>query len=461
MWNRRQVLKTLGLGFGQLALIDMLARDKLLAAPAVSGGPLAIKPSHFAPRAKSVIWLFMEGGPSACDTFDPKPMLTKYDGKQPPKSIDVYFGKPGPLMASPFEFRQHGQSGAWVADTFTHISQHVDKIAFLKGCYSDSNNHSPAMYQMNTGMIRAGYPSVGSWTTYGLGSENQNLPGFVVLPSVAGSKGGPQNWGSGFLPGAYQGVGFRATGSPLLNLDLPKDVSLPQQRRMLDLAGQLNQEHNERHPGEADLLARIDSYELAYRMQAEAKEAVDISKESEDTQKLYGMDDPVSRPYGEKCLLARRMVERGVRFVQAYVNRDWDAHTGLRGNHSDRPAETDKPVAGLLSDLEARGLLDSTLVVWGGEFGRMPVSQSGQGRDHNPDGFCIWMAGAGIKRGVSYGATDEIGHKAVAGRVSVHDIHATILHLLGLDHTLLTYEHNGRRFRLTDVEGEIIRPILA
>jgi hypothetical protein len=458
MLNRRQILKGVGLGFGQLALIDLLARDHLLAAPA---GPLSVKPPHFAPRAKSVIWLFMEGGPSACDTFDPKPMLTKFDGKQPPKSIDVYFGKPGPLMRSPFEFNQHGQCGAWVADTMPHIAQHVDKIAFLKGCYSDSNNHSPAMYQMNTGMIRAGYPSVGSWTTYGLGSENQNLPGFVVLPGTGGSKGGPQNWGSGFLPGAYQGVGFRATGSPLLNLDLPKDVSLSQQRQMLDLAAQLNQEHMDRHPGEADLLARIDSYELAYRMQAEAKEAVDISTESEDTKKLYGLDEETTRPYGEKCLLARRMVERGVRFVQAYVNRDWDAHTGLASNHSDRPAETDKPVAGLLADLEARGLLDSTLVVWGGEFGRMPVSQSGRGRDHNPDGFVIWMAGAGIKGGVSHGATDEIGHKAVDGRVSVHDIHATILHLLGMEHTLLTYEHNGRRFRLTDVEGEIIHPILA
>jgi hypothetical protein len=458
MLNRRQCLKCIGLGFGQVALIDLLARDGLLAAPA---GPLSVKRPHFAPKAKSVIWLFMEGGPSACDTFDPKPMLTKFDGKQPPKSIDVYFGKPGPLMGSPFEFSQHGQCGAWVADTMPHIAQHVDKLAFLKGCYSESNNHSPAMYQMNTGLIRAGYPSVGSWTTYGLGSENQNLPGFVVLPSTSGSKGGPQNWGAGFLPGAYQGVGFRATGSPLLNLDLPKGMELSQQRRMLDLAAQLNQEHRERHPDEADLLARIDSYELAYRMQADAKEAVDLSSESENTKKLYGLDEETTRPYGEKCLLARRLVERGVRFVQAYVNRDWDAHTGLISNHTDRPAETDKPVAGLLADLEARGLLDSTLVVWGGEFGRMPVSQSGQGRDHNPDGFLIWMAGAGIRGGVSHGGTDDIGHKAVEGRTSVHDIHATILHLLGLDHTLLTYEHNGRRFRLTDVAGEIIRPILA
>ncbi len=461
MLNRRQVLKSVGLGFGQLALVDLLARDNLLAAPVAPAGPLAVKPPHFAPKTKAVIWLFMEGGPSACDTFDPKPMLTKYDGKQPPKSIDVYFGKPGPLMGSPFKFAQYGQCGAWVAETMPAIAGQVDKIAFLKGCYSESNNHSPAMFQMNTGFIRSGYPSVGSWTTYGLGSANQNLPGFVVMPNASGSKGGPQNWGSGFLPGAYQGVGFRASGSPLLNLDLPVGMSLAEQRRMLDFASKLNQEHVEQHPGEADLLARIDSYELAYRMQAEAKEAVDISAESDETKKLYGFEDAASRPYGEKCLLARRLVERGVRFVQAYTNRDWDAHQGLKANHTDRPAEMDQPVAGLLADLEARGLLDSTLVVWGGEFGRMPVSQSGQGRDHNPDGFAIWMAGGGVKGGVSHGATDEIGHKAVENRVSVHDIHATILYLLGLDHTRLTYEHNGRRFRLTDVEGEVIKPILA
>lgn len=458
MLNRRQMLRTCGCGIGQLALLDLLARDGLLAAPA---NPLSVRQPHYSPKATSVIWLFMEGGPSAFDLFDPKPTLKKFDGKQPPKKIDAYFGKPGPLMASPFSFKQYGESGAWVSEVMPHITQHVDKLAFLKGCYAESNNHSPAMYQMNTGMFRTGYPSAGAWVTYGLGSENEDLPGFVVLPNASGSKGGPQNWGSAFLPGSYQGVGFRATGSPVLNLDRPESVTLSQQRRMLDLAAELNQQHFERHPEEADLQARINSYELAYRMQSEAKEAVDISGESEDTMRLYGLYDDAAARYGEKCLLARRLVERGVRFVQAYVDRDWDAHAGLEGNHSSNAAATDMAVAGLLTDLEARGMLDSTLVIWGGEFGRLPVTQGSNGRDHNPDGFLIWMAGAGIKGGVSYGATDDIGHHAVEGRVSVHDIHATILHLLGLDHERLTYHHNGRDFRLTDVEGELIRPILA
>ncbi len=458
MLNRRQMLKTCGCGFGQLALIDLLARDGLLAA---TNNPLSVKEPHFPPKATSIIWLFMEGGPSGFDLFDPKPTLTEFDGRQPPKKIDAYFGKPGPLMGSPFSFKQYGESGAWVADILPNIAQHVDKLAFLKGCYSDSNNHSPAMYQMNTGMFRTGYPSAGAWVTYGLGSENQDLPGFVVLPNASGSKGGPQNWGSAFLPGAYQGVGFRATGSPVLNLDRPHDVSTDQQQRMLELAGTLNKQHLERHPAEGDLAARINSYELAYRMQAEAKEAVDLSGESEETMRMYGLYDNASAQYGEKCLLARRLVERGVRFVQVYVDRDWDAHTGLASNHSTNAAATDKPVAGLLADLEARGMLDSTLVIWGGEFGRLPVTQGSNGRDHNPEGFLIWMAGAGIQGGVSHGATDDIGHVAVDGRTSVHDIHATILYLLGLDHKRLTYHHNGRDFRLTDVEGEVIRPILA
>jgi hypothetical protein len=460
--SRRDFLKHAGGGFGMLALAGLLDQDNLLAeSPGDAVSPLTPKPTHFAPRAKSVIWLFMEGGPSAMDTFDPKSELTKHDGQQPKESIDVFFGKPGPLLRSPFEFQQYGESGAWVCDKLPNLARHVDDMALLKSCWAESNAHGPAMYQMNTGLIRAGFPSAGSWVTYGLGTDNQNLPGFVVLLNNIGSKGGPQNWGSGFLPGSYQGTTFRSQGIPLLNLDRPEDLTQERQRKLLDLSKSLNEEHLKNHPGESDLLARIHSYELAYRMQTEAREAVDFAGESAATRDLYGLDHEVTRPYGEKCLLARRLVERGVRFVQAYCNDEWDAHGNILKNHTARCEETDKPIAGLLADLKARGLLDSTLVIWGGEFGRMPVSEQGRGRDHNPLGFLMWMAGGGIKSGVSYGSTDEIGYKAVEKPASVHDIHATILHLLGLDHKRLTYLHNGRRFRLTDVAGNVIHDIVA
>lgn len=461
--TRREFLNRAGAGLGMLALLDLLGHDKLLAAesPIPSSSPLTKKESHFAPRAKSVIWLFMEGGPSAMDTFDPKPELTKRHGKQPRESIDVHFGKPGPLLKSPFSFQQYGDSGAWVCEKYAHLAKHVDEITFLKSCWAESNAHGPAMYQMNTGMIRAGFPSAGSWVTYGLGSENQNLPGFIVLPNSFGSKGGPLNWGAGFLPGSYQGTTFRSQGSPLLNLKRPADLSAEQQRKLLDHARSLNEQHLQQHPGESDLQARIESYELAYRMQAEAQEVVDFSNETVAIRDLYGLNDEISRPFGEKCLMARRLVERGVRFIQAYCNFEWDAHGDLAKNHAERCAETDRPISGLLTDLKARGLLDSTLVVWGGEFGRMPVSEQGSGRDHNPHGFLVWMAGGGIKRGYSYGNTDEIGYKAVEDPVSVHDIHATILHLFGIDHKRLTYFYNGRRFRLTDVAGNVVNEIIS
>jgi Protein of unknown function (DUF1501) len=460
--NRREFLGRVGAGFGMLALADLLGRDRLLAdvTPAAAG-PMAPKPPHYAARARSVIWLFMEGGPSAMDTFDPKPALTRHHGQTPEMPIDVFFGSPGPLMKSPFSFAQHGDSGTWVCDKMPHIARHVDELALIKSCYAESPAHGPAMYQMNTGLIRAGFPSVGSWVNYGLGTENQDLPGFVVLQNSHGSKGGAGNWGAGFLPTAYQATSLRSQGSPILNLNRPANVSRDRQRRMLDLTARLNRDHAEQHPGEADLLARIQNYELAYRMQSEAIEAVDLASESESTKRLYGLDDDATRPYGEKCLLARRLVERGVRFVQVYCNDEWDAHNALANNHGTRCRETDKPVAGLLTDLKQRGLLDSTLVVWGGEFGRMPVSEKGDGRDHNPYGFLVWMAGGGVKGGASQGATDEIGWKAADSPVSVHDLHATILHLLGLDHKRLTYLHNGRRFRLTDVLGEVVQKILA
>jgi hypothetical protein len=459
--NRREFLQRTGSGFGMLALAGLLNQQGLLADESEVKGPLAPKPYHHPPRAKSVIWLFMEGGPSACDTFDPKPELDKHHGERPKEAISTFFGNPGPLMKSPFTFKQHGQSGAWVSDLLPQTARHVDDLAFLRSCWAESPAHGPAMYQMNTGLIRTGFPSVGSWVTYGLGSENQNLPGFVVFQNSWGSKGGVQNWGSGFLPASYQGTSFRPGPAPLLNLKRPEDMTIERQRRMLDFGAQLNEDHLKARPGETDLLARIQSYELAFHMQAEAMEAVDISKEPESIRSMYGLGVETTRPFGEKCLLARRLVERGVRFVQVYCDNEWDAHGNIVKNHSARAMETDQPTAALLADLKSRGLLDTTLVIWGGEFGRMPVSESGNGRDHNPYGFLMWMAGGGVKAGTGYGSTDEIGYKAVENPTSVHDIHATILHLLGLDHTRLTYTHNGRRFRLTDVAGNVIPNILA
>ena len=459
--DRRKFLGRVGNGFGMLALADLLGGDRLLAADETPLGPLASKLPHFPAKARAVIWLFMEGGPSAVDTFDPKPELTRHHGQRPGTSIDVFFGSPGPLMKSPFGFQQHGESGAWVCDRLPHLARHVDDLALIKGCFAESPAHGPAMYQMNTGMIRAGFPSAGAWVAYGLGTENQSLPAFIVLQNSQGSKGGAGNWGAGFLPSAYQATPFRSQGTPILNLNLPPDLTAERQRKMLDLSSKLNARHAELHPGESELLARIQNYELAGRMQTEAMEAVRFSNEPNSVRSLYGLDDDVTRPYGEKCLLARRLVERGVRFIQVYCNDEWDAHNNLKGNHGQRCLETDRPIAGLLTDLKQRGLLESTLVIWGGEFGRMPVSEKGDGRDHNPNGFLIWMAGAGIKGGVSHGSTDEIGWKAAANPTSVHDLHATILHLLGIDHKRLTYLHNGRRFRLTDTEGEVVSQILA
>jgi hypothetical protein len=447
MTNRREFLRRAGSGLGMLALADLLD----------AGEP---HPGHFPAKAKSVIWLFMEGGPSGFDLFDPKPELQKRHGQRLP-GIETHFGNPGPLLKSPFAFQQHGQSGAWVCEKYPTLAKCVDDLAFVKSCWAESPNHAPAMYQMNTGLPRPGFPSVGSWVTYGLGSENRDLPGFVVLAPGVG-KGGPANWGAGFLPASYQGTLMRSPGQPVLNLDRPAGVSRDEQRAMLDLAGQLNAAHRDRHPGEEELLGRIESFELAYRMQMAAPEATDLGRETEPTRKLYGLDrGGRTAAFGQKCLLARRLVERGVRFVQVYTDDEWDAHGNIKDNHSARCAETDVPIAGLLTDLKQRGLLSSTLVVWGGEFGRMPVSEGGSGRDHNPHGFLVWMAGGGVKGGVSHGETDEIGHRAAVDPVSVHDLHATILHLLGLDHERLTYLHNGRRYRLTDVSGEVLTPILA
>jgi hypothetical protein len=460
--NRRDFLKKAGAGFGMLALADLLQGNGLLAADTEAArvlDPMAPRAPHYAPKAKSIIWLFMEGGPSAVDLFDPKPELTKRDGQR--VDIDVFFGNPGPLMKSPYSFKQHGQCGAWVCEKYPNVAKHVDELAFIKSLYSESNNHVPALYQINTGIPRPGFPSAGAWITYGLGSESRNLPGYVVLGNRDGVKGGPLNWSAGFLPTSYQGTLFRSQGAPILNLKRPENVSREDQRAQLDFLKKVNSEHLKQHEGEPDLLARIQSFELAYRMQMEASDLADFSSETKETRELYGIDQEASKNIGTKCLMARRLIERGVRFVQVYSDGEWDAHGDLKGNHAGHCASTDMPIHGLLTDLKQRGLWNSTLVIWGGEFGRMPVSQGNGGRDHNPHGFMAWMAGAGIKPGVSYGQTDEIGYKAVEDRVSVHDLHATMLHLLGIDHKKLTYFHNGRRYRLTDVAGEIIHPVLA
>lgn len=449
------MLASAGMGLGSLALADLLQTEGLL------GAEQQQQLAHRVASAKSVIWLFMEGGPSAMDTFDPKPYLQQNDGKQVDLKYGAFFGNPGPLLKSPFKFKQYGESGTWVCDQFPHLSQVVDEIALIKSCTAESNSHAPAMYQMNTGYTRPGFPSAGAWASYGLGSENQNLPSFLVMPKESGIKGGALNWGAGFLPGKYQGTLLRGGASPILNLARHADVSDPQQRSQLDLLTDLNQVHYDRHPEEAELEARIQAFELAYRMQFEAAEAVDISQESAATHALYGVGEKPSHDFGTKCLLARRLVERGVRYVQCYSKEQWDAHDNVKTNHIECCGLVDKPIAGLLRDLKQRGLLDTTLVVWGGEFGRLPHSQQGKGRDHNPYGFLMWMAGGGIKGGTHYGATDEIGLDAIENKVDVPDIHATMLHLLGIDHKRLTFRHQGRDFRLTDVHGKVIEGILA
>jgi hypothetical protein len=469
--SRRQFLSRMGNGFGMLALGSMLAGDQK--ASANPANPLATKQPHFPSKAKSVIWLFMNGGPSHVDTWDYKPELEKRDGQELPnfdKNTGFFTAQVGPLMKSPFKFAKHGQSGTWVSELFPEMAKHVDKMSFLYSCWTDSNNHSPALFKVNTGMARMGFPCVGSWVTYGLGSESQNLPAFIVMYDTLGRgipKGHSQNWGAGFLPSVYQGTAFKPQGDPIENLKRPQDLSEEQQRAQLDLLKKLNQKKLEQTPNESDLVARIESFELAYRMQMAAPEALDLTKESKETQKLYGLENPKATHFAKQCLVARRMVERGVRFVQIYSggmenDLSWDGHNNIQKNHGGFAAETDQPIAALLSDLASKGLLDSTLVIWCGEFGRLPIVQKGSGgRDHNPHAFTCWMAGGGVKPGVHYGATDEVGFKAVEDRVSINDLHATILHLMGLDHKKLTYRYNGRDFRLTDVAGNPVTKILA
>ncbi len=459
--NRRDFLTRTGGGLGALAIGELLGKNNLLADDEHRNNtkPLAPRFGHFPAKAKSVIWLFMEGAPSAVDLFDPKPELTRRDGQK--MEIDVFNGSPGPLMKSPFKFKQYGESGSWMCENYQNVAKHIDDFAFVKSFYSESNDHVPALYQINTGIPRPGFPSAGSWVTYGLGSENENLPGFVVLGNNQGVKGGNLNWSSGFLPTTYQGTLFRPEGTPVINLNRPHNVTREDQRSQLDLLAKMNARHLELHPGESELAGRIESFELAYRMQLDATELVDFSSETAATRDMYGIDRKETNSFGSKCLMARRLVERGVRFVQVYSDGEWDAHSDLNGNHKGHCLATDKPIDALLTDLKRTGLIDNTLVIWGGEFGRMPVSQGNGGRDHNPHGFGMFFTGAGIRKGTSYGELDEVGYKAVVDRTSVHDLHATMLHLLGIDHQQLTFMHNGRRYRLTDVAGTLLEKILA
>jgi len=471
--SRRQVLSRAGGGFGMLALAGLMQDAGLAAKTAEALDPLAPHQGHFPARAKSVIWLFMNGGPSHVDCWDYKPELERRDGQELAgfdQNTGFFTDQVGPLMKSPFTFARHGESGAWVSDIFPNMSRHVDKMAFLKSCFTDSNNHSPALFKVNTGMARMGFPCVGAWLTYGLGSENRSLPGFVVMHDPKGRglpKGYSQNWGSGFLPGVYQGTALANSGPPIHDLVRPAEMNDAEQRAQLDLLAELNHRHQAQHPAEAELAARIESFELAYRMQMAAPDALDVESETAETQDLYGLGDERCAHFARQCLIARRLVERGVRCVQIYSGgeeneKSWDGHTNIKDNHTGFAAETDRPIAGLLEDLARRGLLDSTLVIWGGEFGRLPIVQKGgTGRDHNPHAFTVWMAGGGVKGGYTHGATDEIGHRAVEDRVSINDLHATILHLMGIDHTRLTYRFNGREFRLTDVAGVVVEKILA
>jgi hypothetical protein len=437
----------------------------------VPANPLAAKHGHFRSRAKHCIFLFMVGGPSQMDLFDPKPALQKLDGQPLPKSfgkIHSQFLEGDPLcLGSHRKWARYGQSGITMSDLVPHLHAHADDIALIRSCVADSVVHAPAHYQMNTGRVFMGYPSLGSWVTYGLGSECEDLPAYVVMTQPEGTpEGGAPCWGAGFLPASYQGTLFRTGPNPIINLKpASEEFTLDQQRGTLDLLRTMNATNLD--PADSELSARIASYELAYRMQAEAPEAVDLSRESAETRVLYGLDDPKTADFGTRCLLARRLVERGVRFVQVYsgggpVAVQWDAHDDIDANHEAMCARTDKPVAALLADLKRRGMLDETLVIWGGEFGRTPVAQGGsRGRDHNPTGFTMWMAGGGVRGGTVLGTTDEIGLNAVEDRAHINDIHATILYLMGLDHKKLTFLHNGRDERLTDVGGHVLTRIFA
>jgi hypothetical protein len=479
--SRRDFLLRAGGGFGALALAHMLQQEVRADTPttATTVNPLLPKPQHHSAKAKSVIFLFMDGGPSHLDTFDPKPEVNRLAGQPLPESFERPITPMGvsdnALLASKRKWRQYGRSGIPVSDWLPHIAECIDDIAVIRSCWANGLNHVGSVCQMNTGSILAGRPSLGAWVTYGLGTENQSLPSFVVLLDTDKEPpGGARTWGTGFMPASYQGTRFRNGPEPILNLNAPATVGSRQQRNKLDFLARLNRRHIERRtasgisgtgvsPVSGELEARIAAYELAFRMQAAAPEAINLAEETEDTHRLYGLDDDATAPVGRNCLLARRLVERGVRFVQLYCGSGsrWDAHSKIESNHTLNCRATDKPIAGLLRDLKRRGLLEQTLVVWGGEFGRTPMSEKGDGRDHNPYGFTMWMAGGGVMGGQIIGATDEMGLFAIEDRAHVHDLHATILHLMGIDHLALTYLHNGRSERATINGGRVIEKVLA
>jgi hypothetical protein len=459
--SRRAWLRDTACGFGALGLASLLSAEE--------GSPLSPPKPHFAPRAKRVIFLFMTGGPSHVDLFDPKPLLDRDHLKPLPFKMEQQFQSTldyfGNLMKSPWSFKQHGQSGLPVSSLFPEIAQTVDELCVLRSMVADGLDHGGAMLQMHTGTVNLTRPSIGSWTLYGLGTENRNLPGFVTMRPHE-SHSGARNWSSAFLPGACQGTPLGTSRTPVAQLRkeaienlLMRNRTTEEQRYELDMLAKIDRRHARLREFDSRLESRIENFELAFRMQAEGPEAFDVDRESEATKKLYGLDDANTSDFAWQCLLARRLVERGVRFVQCSVG-DWDQHTELARMHARNAHKVDKPIAGLLRDLKSRGMLDDTLVLWGGEFGRTPFMER-DGRDHNPYGFTMWMAGGGVKRGFAYGATDDYGYHAVENRMHIHDLHATILHLLGLDHTKLTYRYNGRDFRLTDVHGVVASSILA
>ncbi len=457
VWNRRHWLRQAGGGFGSLALTAMLAQETHAGAAA---DPLAAKPPHFPARAKRVIFLFMPGGPSQVDTFDPKPLLTKDHGKPAPK---LYLGQTRNLLASPWSFQKHGEAGLEVSELFPHVARCMDSICVIRSMVADDPNHPGGCLLMNTGERVATRPSLGAWITYGLGTENQNLPAFLAIgpgPLIEGAR----QYGASFLPASYQGTFVSDLENPIRNLS-HDHAELERQRKDLDTLRRLNDLQTARHAQDSRLTARMETFELAYRMQMEAPDAFDLSREPELIKRLYGLDQDDTRMFGRQCLLARRLAERGVRFIQLYHTtggfQPWDQHGDLKGGHTKNARATDQPIAALLQDLQARGLLEDTLVIWGGEFGRTPAAQGSDGRDHHPYGFTMWLAGGGVRGGLAYGATDEYGWDAVENRVHVHDLHATILHLLGLDHEKLTYRASGRDYRLTDVYGNVVTGILA
>lgn len=463
--SRRQALKQTAVGFGSLALASLLA-DQGSAAP-LPIDPLAPKLPHFAARAKRVIFLFMKGGPSHLDTFDPKPLLDRDHGKPLPFAKPrVQFAPTGNLLKSPWSFKQYGQSGSWVSELFPHFSQCVDDVTFVHSVHGTNPAHGGAVLKLHTGSDNFVRPSIGSWVTYGLGTENLDLPAFVTIcPTLA--HGGINNWSSAFLPAVYQGMPLgnasvsadKATVKFISNARLSRQL----QRLQLDQLRKINSEHQAQSGPEPALEARINSFELAFRMQSEMPKVEDISGESAETQKLYGLDEPVTANFGRMCLMARRFAERGVRFIQVTHSDNkvqWDQHSDLKNGHEKNAKEVDRPIAGLLQDLKSRGLLEDTLVWWGGEFGRTPTVEGSNGRDHNPEGFTMWLAGGGVKSGFHYGTTDDYGYYAAHEKVHIHDMHATILHLLGLNHERLTYRYAGRDFRLTDVEGHVVESLL-